>query len=807
MNERPAPNPVDSGGSPFDELPLPVLELAPDGHASHVNAAFVELTALPAEESRGMGWWAAVPVESRAALAQAISRGQAATLLLRLRRCDGVTARTEVQLAPRWGGEGLLAVIHDVTASHQREADALAETERFRLMADNVPVAIAYYESAGNTCRYANRRYAQTFGLDERSIIGLTSEAVIGAAAEREIRPTVDRALQQRFTARYERQLAAPDGSPRWIDVHLVPHLDPRGQAIGAFVLIADVTRYRQAEAKIRESEERLAKFMQASAEGIVFHKDGLITDVNPPLLQLLGYTLDEMRGRSTLDFIAPEQRARVLEVIRSGREITYDSIAMHKDGHAIPVEFIVRTMVYQGERLRMTIVRDIRDRLAAQSRIHYLAHHDALTGLPNRHDFLERVEQSIARAAAEGRTLALLFVDIDHFKRVNDSLGHLAGDALLQVLARRITDTLRATDLVARFAGDEFVVLLDGQQDHDAIQAVAHKLLAAIEAPTDLDGPLISVTPSIGVALFPRDASTSAELLQHADTAMYHAKSRGRAQCLFFEPEMAREAYRRLVLESELGEALKAGQFALHFQPQLRLSDGELVGYEALLRWHHPQRGLLRPDEFLPVAEERRIMLGIGRWVLDEALRHAVRWRSLGLAAVPVGLNLSTVQFHSAGFVDIVAGALAAAGADGSCLEIELTERLLMEDLPAVRGTLDYLRARGIRIAIDDFGTGYTSLGHLKDLPVDRLKIDRSFIEDIPRDEGAAAVAQAIVRLGTSLRLGVVAEGVETHEQLRWLATHGCDEAQGHLIAPPMDAESFGSWLQARRALPQRAA
>jgi EAL domain-containing protein (putative c-di-GMP-specific phosphodiesterase class I) len=238
-----------------------------------------------------------------------------------------------------------------------------------------------------------------------------------------------------------------------------------------------------------------------------------------------------------------------------------------------------------------------------------------------------------------------------------------------------------------------------------------------------------------------------------------------------------------------------------------LRLSDGELVGYEALLSWHHPQRGLLRPDEFLPVAEERRIMLGIGRWVLDEALRHAVRWRSLGLAAVPVGLNLSTVQFHSAGFVDIVAGALAAAGADGSCLEIELTERLLMEDLPAVRGTLDYLRARGIRIAIDDFGTGYTSLGHLKDLPVDRLKIDRSFIEDIPRDEGAAAVAQAIVRLGTSLRLGVVAEGVETHEQLRWLATHGCDEAQGHLIAPPMDAESFGSWLQARRALPQRAA
>jgi EAL domain-containing protein (putative c-di-GMP-specific phosphodiesterase class I) len=256
-------------------------------------------------------------------------------------------------------------------------------------------------------------------------------------------------------------------------------------------------------------------------------------------------------------------------------------------------------------------------------------------------------------------------------------------------------------------------------------------------------------------------------------------------------------------VLESELGEALKAGQFALHFQPQVRLSDGVLVGIEALLRWNHPQRGQLWPGEFLPVAEERRVMLGIGRWVLGEVLRLGQRWHRLGLAKVPVALNLSAIQFHTAGFVEIVGRALAEAHADGRILELELTERMLMDDVPAVRRLLEPLREMGIRIAVDDFGTGYTSLSQLKDLPIDRLKIDRSFIEDLPGNAGAAAVAHAIVRLGLNLNLGVVAEGVETRAQLKWLAAQGCDEVQGNLIAPPMDVERFEQWLQARRSPP----
>ncbi len=782
-----------------DRLPVPLLELSADALALRANVAFGQLTAIAPQDALGVGWLAALPLESRAALQAALAGGADFDLPIRLLRADGT--RAWIECSARYASDSGLFVctLSDVTASRLRELSALGEAEQFRMLADNVPVSIAYYERSGYTCRFSNRLYARTFGHDERSIIGLTVAQVIGEEAAQLIQPQVDQVIARGEVASYERQMQSADGSPRWIEVHLVPHLGRETGTVGAFVLISDITKHRLAEREVRESEERLAKFMQASVEGIVFHKDGLITDVNPPLMALLGYSLGEMLGRHTLEFIATDCHDQVVAVMSAGSEITYESVAVHKDGTRIPVEFIVRTMLYQTERLRMTIVRDLRDRQAAQARIHYLAHHDALTGLPNRGAFLERVEAALARAAAAGTALALLFVDIDHFKRVNDSLGHLAGDALLQVVAQRITRALRGTDLVARFAGDEFVVLLAGNPQHADIEEVARKLLSAIESPVQIDGPSITVTPSIGISIYPQDSTRAAELLKHADTAMYHAKSRGRARFLFFEPAMARAAYDALVLESELAAALRGEQFELAFQPQVRSSDGALVGYEALLRWRHPVRGLVGPDDFVPLAEERRLMLGIGRWVLGEALRWSLHWRRTGLAIVPVGVNLSTMQFHAAGFVEMVEQVLAEHGATGECLELELTERMLMDDLAAVCNTLQRLRARQIRIAVDDFGTGYTSLGHLKDLPIDRLKIDRSFIEHLPDDAGSAAITDAIIRMADGLHLGVVAEGVETTAQLVWLSDHGCDEMQGHLMAEPMDGARFEQWLRQR--------
>jgi PAS domain S-box-containing protein len=699
---------------------------------------------------------------------------------------------------------------------HDAELQALqAKIAQFTLLCNNVPAAIAYYERTGNTCRYANRGYAEMFGRTEESIIGLPVAQIIGDEAAAAIQPHVDEVVRERRAARYERQLPDATGELRAIEVHLLPHLDGDGLAVGAFVLISDITRHRRAEAAVRDSEERLAKFMHASAEGIVFHKGGFITDANPPLQQLLGWTLEEMLGRSTLDFVAPSQRAHVAEVIRAEPEISYDSRVLHRDGHEIPVEFIVRTVHYQGEKLRMTIVRDIRDRIEAQERIQHLAHHDALTGLPNRMAFDQRAQAALAQARERGEALALLFIDLDHFKRVNDSLGHPVGDMLLQTVADRITATLRwspaflgehappehdrGADLVARFGGDEFVLLLSGNPSAAAVEAVAAKLLTAVGLPLEVEGASISVTPSIGVALYPAHGSTPAELIKHADTAMYHAKSLGRAHYRFFEPAMAEAAYAELAMESRLAQAVAGGEFLLHFQPQLALADGALIGIEALVRWQHPEHGLVGPDVFIPVAEARRLILPIGHWVLQQSLRCAVAWHASGLARVPVSVNLSALQFEAPGFVESVERALAEAGASGPMLELELTERMLMEDVSTVRAALMRLKAIGVGIAIDDFGTGYTSLAHLKHLPIDRLKIDRSFVTDLPADAGSAAIARAIIQLGKSLKLQVVAEGVENAAQRDWVRAQGCDAQQGFFDGQPLAQADFEDWLRQR--------
>jgi diguanylate cyclase (GGDEF)-like protein/PAS domain S-box-containing protein len=671
--------------------------------------------------------------------------------------------------------------------------------DQFRLLADNVPALIATYDADTRRCLFANQQYARAFGHGGQEVVGRTFAELIGEEAAHEIQPHVDRVLEDRVAVLYERRVVDRDGRPRWLEVHLLPHLDAAGRPREVFVLISDISKHRLAEAAVRESEERLAAFMAASAEGIAFHQDGLVTDANPPLLALIGYELHEILGRHVLSFIAPGDLQRVRSVMDAGRETSYELSILHKDGHELPVEFIVRTMLRNGRRLRMTIVRDMRDRHAAQARIQHLAHHDPLTGLPNRSAFMERLDQLISGSRDSDHRLALLFVDLDHFKRVNDSLGHLAGDALLKTVAQRIEAGVRTTDVVARFGGDEFIVLIPGAPREGDVADIAAKLLAALAAPVDVEGRSISVTPSIGIAMYPTHGSTPAELIKHADTAMYAAKTRGRANAQFFEPAMASAAYEALLLESQLALALERREFELHYQPQVRAGDGRLVGAEALIRWRHSERGLLMPDAFIPVAEQRQLMRAIGRWTLREALRSARAWQPADGPAVPVAVNLSSVEFTAPDFVETVARILREEGTDGTLLELELTERMLMDDTDAVTHVLAGLKRLGIRIAVDDFGTGYSSLGHLKDLPIDKIKIDRSFVHELPQGHGSAAIARAIVQLSQSLGLVAVAEGVETVAQRDFLLQLGCDELQGTLVGPPLSGDAFVAWALGR--------
>ena len=771
-------------------LPSSVLVLTADAQAVAVNKAFSEFAGLGAEAALGAGWQAVFDPKELPLLQRALASQRDFILQMALRPTRGVTTAW-VDCSARWLPQAgrYLCQLHDVSAVRLAEAGAREQAQQLRMVATNVPAMIALFAADDFRCLFANASYARTFGLTEESILGRTFEQVIGVEAARLIQPNVDEVIAGRPT-RYERQLQSAKGT-QWIEVQMVPHLAEDGKVLAAFVLIVDITRHREAERAVRESEERLAKFMQASVEGIVFHKDGIITDANPPLLTLLGYTLHEIVGRKNLDFIAPEQVPKVLQVMASGAEIAYESVLLHRDGARIAVEFIVRTIERGGERLRMTIVRDMRDREAARSRIHHLAHHDPLTDLLNRTAFTEQLDTLMASGRARDAQGALLFIDLDHFKRVNDSLGHLAGDVLLQTLAQRLRQLLRTSDLVARFGGDEFLVLLPGPLPLEAVQDVAQKVLAAFAVPLLLEGRPISVTPSVGIALYPLHANTPSDLIRCADAAMYLAKQQGRATQRCYDPALGQRALAALELESQLTQAVARGEFVLHYQPQVWASNGRLVGAEALIRWQHPTRGLVLPDDFMPLAEQQRLIVPIGQWVLREAVRAARRWHDAG-HKLPVSVNVASPQFRDAGFGTSVAQVLREEGLSGEWLELEITERMLMDDIDAVSATLADLKALGVRIAIDDFGTGYSSLGRLNRLPIDRIKIDRSFVHDLPANSGHAAIARAIFMLATSLGMATIAEGVETVAQRDFLVALGCEELQGHLFGAPRPGQPY---------------
>ncbi len=784
-----------SSDAAWEALPLPAVEIDLHGAVQRANVAFRALGTMPTGDA--LRWHEALDAESLARLKRRLQVKRDFSLEVRWRRnSSDVPAWVEISAIWMEGRQAYTCLLRDATAERLAERDARAETQRFSLLADSVPALIAYYEAKRLSCVYANQQYAKTFGLDPVSIVGRTFAEVVGPHAAAEIQPRVDRMLSHHEPAAYERTLTGPDGAPRWIEVSLVPHLEA-GAVIGAFVLISDITHHRQIEAALRESEDRLSKFMDASVEGIVFHRDGVVTDVNVALVSLLGFPRERMLGHRILDFVAPEHRSRAQAVMDAGSEQRYELVAVTADGQRIPVESIGRTITRRGERIRMAIVRDIRDRLQAQARIEFLAHHDPLTGLPNRANFMEHLAARLAGGATTHA--ALLFIDLDHFKRINDSLGHLVGDSVLQAVAHRIVQSLRPVDLVSRFGGDEFVVLLADVADRRVVEELVQRVLLAVEAPIALQGQNIVVSPSIGVAMVPHDGRLPAELIKNADTAMYAAKADGRGVCRFFETEMAAHAYAALVLEGQLALALQRNEFALMLQPRVAL-DGSGLQVQALIRWLHPDRGWLAPESFLDVAEERRLMQPIVRWALSEAIAAQRAW-SLRDGSVPtVALELSNLPLP----LDTVAGL-----AEQVCTEspplgelsLDIGEAVLNEDAHALRQSVNRLQALGLSVAIDDFGVGTLALSRLRALPVRGLVLGRAFVASLPDDTAAATIAAAIVQMARGLKLGVTAKGVETAAQRIWLAGIGCDHAQGPGIALPMPSSAFADWLRAQPA------
>ena len=430
--------------------------------------------------------------------------------------------------------------------------------------------------------------------------------------------------------------------------------------------------------------------------------------------------------------------------------------------------------------------------------RLHHLAYHDALTDLPNRTLLWDRLCQAIDLAARQGRKLALVFMDLDGFKHINDSLGHSTGDQLLQRVAERLLNCARHSDTVSRQGGDEFVILLPSIENGDDAMAFAKKTLQAFEAPYRLGEHNIHIEVSMGISLFPNDGHNAETLIRNADTAMYHAKESGRNNCKFFEQKMNDRAVERQSVETALRLALKRHEFVLYYQPKITLANGEIVGVEALLRWQHPERGLLKPVHFVAIAEECGLIVQIGRWVLREACMQATAWREAGLRPVVVSVNSSAIEFRARDFVDNLRGTLELTAMPPCWLEIEMTESVLMHDVESTNSVLCALAGMGVKLAIDDFGTGYSSLSYLSRFPINTLKIDQSFVREISGSGDDCTIVSAIISMGRNLKRHVIAEGVETREQQQFLLAHCCDEGQGNYFSPPLTADGFARLLQA---------
>jgi diguanylate cyclase (GGDEF)-like protein/PAS domain S-box-containing protein len=546
----------------------------------------------------------------------------------------------------------------------------------------------------------------------------------------------------------------------------------------------------RAAEARLSESQ--VANMTLDSIGEAVLRTDlqGNVTYLNRIAGKMTGWSREEAQGRPVADvlrFIDGASRAAVSSVANCT-----NCILIRRDGSEVGVERTTTPIHEHDGTVTGAIVafRDVSEARAKSLEMSHLAKHDALTDLPNRVLFNDRLTQAIALAERQDKQLAVMFVDLDHFKKINDSLGHEVGDKLLQSVAGRLIASVRRSDTVSRLGGDEFVVLLAQVEHAEDAAYSARKILRALAAPHIIDNKSLDINVSIGVSTYPNDGQDAEGLMNRADNAMYEAKEHGRNNYQFFRHEMHARLAERQSLEADLRCALGRNEFLLHYQPRLSLQTGKITGVEALLRWVHPQRGLIYPAQFVPIAEECGLILPIGQWVLLEACKQAQAWRNSGLGVVPVSVNVSAAEFGAKDFLSGVRAVLIATGVEPQHLELELTESVLMRDAEAAVVTLVKLKAMGVQVAIDDFGTGYSSFTYLRRFPSDALKLHQSFVQEITADPRDAAIVSAMINIGRSLKQRIIAEGVETSAQLEFLRRQGCEEGQGYYFSRPVLAE-----------------
>lgn len=586
---------------------------------------------------------------------------------------------------------------------------------------------------------------------------------------------------------------------------------------LGVFVLYSDIPEYFDdrrmtlyshfshqlalafAHVKEREHLERFRILEKQTSKAIFFsHSDGQITDVNLAAEKMYGYTRKELIGLDVQKLWLAEERSQQIESFLRGEidELLYESNHLTKEGKVFPVEVSLKGANLKGESVILGVIRDISERKKAEEAIWHQAHYDALTELPNRYYLNTLLDSSLSQARLKQHKCAVLFLDLDQFKLTNDTLGHNIGDQLLQLVANRM-ESLCLEGTLGRLGGDEFVFLLPGLEQPEEAGLIAEKIIQSFEKAFYIEENEIFMTPSLGISIFPNDAEERETLLKQADTAMYHAKELGRNNYQFFTPELDAKIQEKLALGNSLRKALEREELSLHYQPQVDIQTGQIKGIEALLRWNSPAEGEVSPGVFIPIAEENGLIVPIGAWVLRSACTQNLKWQEMGYPPQSVAVNISARQFREPMFIESVAEILKETGLDPQWLKIEITESIVMENIESSIKQLKRLKALGVTIAIDDFGTGYSSLNYLRKLPIDTLKIDQSFVWDIGRDEKGEAIVLAIIQLAQNLHLTVIAEGVETEEQLLFLKYKYCDQVQGYFYSKPLPVGEVEHYLK----------
>ncbi|HET7730108.1 MAG TPA: PAS domain S-box protein [Usitatibacter sp.] len=784
--------------------PVAIYTTDVDGLITSWNPAAERIFGFRAEQALGQRA-PFVPPERKPearALRERVLRGEVLEgLELDRRRADGTPIAINGSAAPLRDASGhvtgMLAVCVDVTGTKRAATELEKHLHFTRALLDAIPSPVFFKDREGRYGLY-NRAWDELFGAGQ-DWIGKPAQELVGDEAAREHAERERALLERPASTTYEVLVATPGGEARQMLHNKVSFVDQRGEVAGLIGVITDVTRYKETERALEASEARFRVLTESSLDLIsVVDANGTILYQSPALRHLLGVDPVDTVGRNIAQLVHPDDLEhanaafrRIIETRQSNEPVEFR--LRHRDGMWRTFESL-GTNCLSNPHIQGVVFnsRDVTDRKVIQQRIQHLAYHDNLTGLPNRSLLQDRLAHSIARADRTSRKVAVLFIDLDNFKNINDTLGHDVGDELLRQVSRRLSECVRLEDTIARQGGDEFIVLLDALDDSRGASIVAQKILNSLRQPFLLGGTEQHVSGSVGISLFPEDGRDPQTLMRNADTAMFHGKSLGKNTYQYFTAQMNIAVKRRMTLESALRRAVMQKDFVLQYQPEINLETGEIIAVEALVRWQTEDSGTVMPGDFIPLAEETGLINELGEWVLREGCRQARAWLDMGLPRRRMAINLSARQFHDRGFLDMVTRVLLETGLDPELLELEITESQVMRQTEGMISLLGKLADMGVQLAIDDFGTGYSSLSYLKRLPIQKLKIDQSFVRDITVDPNDTAIVVAIINMARSLDLETIAEGVESAGQLALLRSKGCRVGQGFYFSTPLKAEAL---------------